>query len=242
MVLAIPSLLLASPTLITMQEIDNFFIDKTEVSVGQFRHFVNSTGHITAAEKNGGGMVYNFGWEQTSGWLWHSPYGEIAKPNEPAVHVTFDDAKAFCKWSNKRLPTDDEWERAAYTEFRSAPPLPFVKGITYPFPTGDTPYGANCLDECGNTPAINKSAKLNRGLGHIPVGTTLAGVNGLYDMGANVWEWTENGDKKEKGTQGGSWWYGASKMKAEDQTKKPRNMAVLYIGFRCVKDKDKQKN
>jgi sulfatase modifying factor 1 len=91
-------------------------------------------------------------------------YGTRAKPNEPAVHVTFNDAAAYCAWAGKRLPKDKEWEKAAYTEFRATPPEPFESGVTYPYPTGKSPKGANCLIDCGPTPAINYSAKLDRGI------------------------------------------------------------------------------
>jgi formylglycine-generating enzyme len=188
-----------------MQEIDGFSIDRTEVSVGQFRQFVKDTGLITKAEKTGGGLVYSAGWERKTGWTWASPYGSPARDNEPAVHVTFDEAGTYCTWAGKRLPKDTEWEKAAFTETRPTPPPPFVTGTTYEYPTGSSPLGANCLNDCGPTPAIDYSARLDRGTGHALVGTTKPGVNGLYDMGANVWEWTENGASSEKRTRGGSW-------------------------------------
>ena len=72
---------------------------------------------------------------------------------------------------------------------------------------------------------------------HALAGTTKVGVNGLFDMGGNVWEWTENGEQFEKGTRGGSWWYGSFQMKAANHATKPKNIAVVYIGFRCAKDK-----
>ena len=219
-----------------MQAIDNFAIDRTEVTVGQFRAFAAETNFVTKAEKNGGGLVYEAGWTQKPGWTWKTPFGTVAKDDEPAVHVTFDEAAAFCKWAGKRLPTDEEWRRAAYTETRADAPPPFRAGVTYEFPTGHEPFGANCLKDCGETPAIDYSARLSRGIGHAPAGSTKAGVSGLYDMGANVWEWTEDGGNKEKGTRGGSWWYGSFRMKMEDRATKPRNMAVVYIGFRCAKD------
>ena len=53
-------------------------------------------------------------------------------------------------------------------------------------------------------------------------------------MGANVWEWVDIPDKLNKGTRGGSWWYGARQMKVDYKATKPRDMAVVYIGFRCV--------
>jgi sulfatase modifying factor 1 len=234
--LALLTLVLASPALADMQPIDGFEIDRTEVTVGQYRGFVEATGYETSAEKSGGGLVYEVGWQQKEGWTWASPFGTPASPEEPAVHVTFDDAAAYCTWAGKRLPLDEEWERAAFTEFRPDPPAPFETGVTYPYPTGTSPEGANCLDECGPTPAIDYSDRLNRGIGHAPAGTTKAGVNGLYDMGANVWEWTEDGGAEQKRTRGGSWWYGAFRMEAADRATKPKDMAVVYIGFRCARD------
>lgn len=226
----------SKPLFADMQFIDGFSIDRTEVTVGQFRKFVTAIGYKTAAEKDGGGLVYGAGWEKKDGWIWSSPFGTSAKADEPAVHITFDDAKTYCSWMGKRLPTDKEWAKAAYTEFRSNPPPPFVTGLTYPYPTGVSPVGANCFKDCGPTAAINYSARLSRGIGHALAGTTKAGVNGLFDMGANVWEWTENGSRDEKRTRGGSWWYGSFRMKADNRATKPKDMAVVYIGFRCVKD------
>ena len=66
----------------------------------------------------------------------------------------------------------------------------------------------------------------------------LGGVNGLYDMGANVWEWVDSGEGEQKATAGGSWWYGAFRMHRNDRATKPRGTAVVYIGFRCAKDMD----
>ena len=56
-----------------------------------------------------------------------------------------------------------------------------------------------------------------------------------YKIGTNVWEWVETDGVKEKGTRGGSWWYGATQMKANYKASKPRDMAAVYIGFRCAK-------
>ena len=77
---------------------------------------------------------------------------------------------------------------------------------------------------------------LNRGYGHARVGTTKAGVNGLFDMGANVWEWARSDQGATAATMGGSWWYGAAQMKADYGATKPRDMAATYIGFRCISD------
>ena len=103
-------------------------------------------------------------------------------------------------------------------------------------PAGYSPKGANCLRDCGETPAIDYSSELTLGIGHARVGTNYAGVNGLYDMGANVWEWVDISDERSKGTCGGSWWYGVQQMRTDYKATKLRDLAVVYIGFRCVRD------
>ena len=234
-VLALIALLVPVARADDMQVVDTFTIDRTEVSVGEFRTFVQQTGFVTQAEERGGGLVYEFGWTQKPGWTWSSPFGTPAHDVEPVVHITYDEAAAYCAWAGKRLPTDQEWAKAAFTEMRPDPPAPFQTGQTYEYPTGTSPVGANCLEDCGPTPAIDYSARLNRGIGPAPVGKTKVGVNGLFDMGANVWEWTDDGGDVEKRTRGGSWRYGAFRMRADDRATKPRDMAVVYIGFRCVR-------
>ena len=90
--------------------------------------------------------------------------------------------------------------------------------------TGDSPQGANTSDADPWPRAA-------------PAGATKQGVNGLYDMGANVWEWTtDSPDSKgrERRTVGGSWWYRASNMRADVQAFKPADFYAVYIGFRCV--------
>ena len=52
-----------------MQPVGNFAIDRTEVTVGQFARFVKATGFVTKAGREGGGLVYEAGWEQKSGWV-----------------------------------------------------------------------------------------------------------------------------------------------------------------------------
>lgn len=215
-------------------------MDRTEVTIGDFAEFATATGTVTSAERSGG-MVFEAGWVTKPGWNWRAPYGVAGPPDEPAVHVTYDEAVAFCDWRGARLPTRDEWIRYAYTEMRPAPPAPFASGVTYPYPTGDSPDGANCLRDCGNAagnPAgrTDYSQVLMRGHGHAEAGTTKAGVNGLYDMGANVWEWASSGQGPQQPTMGGSWWYGAKQMTADYGATKPRDMAVVYIGFRCISD------
>jgi len=221
----------------TMQPISRFEIDRTEVTIGAFRSFVQATGIRTKAEREGASLIYEAGWEKRPGWAWHAPYGSPGADNEPAVHVTHAEAQAYCKWAGKRLPTEAEWREAAYTERRAPAPAPFITGRTYAYPTGDSPVGANCLGDCGASAKPVAHAVTSRGRGHTPVGTTALGVNGLYDMGANAWEWVDSGPGSEQATLGGSWWYDAGPMHRDHRATKAAVLSVVYIGFRCARSR-----
>jgi len=241
---AIPTVASADASRIAWQAVDNFSIARTETTVAQFRRFVDATGLQTRAELEGGGQVYEAGWVKKPGWTWRTPFGgdKAAADAEPAVHVTFDEARAFCRWAGGQLPSDAQWLAAAYTEQRPSPPAPFVRGRTYAYPTGEQPTGAQCLDDCGpaaRTRAIAHGARLLRGHGHALVTATPAGVNGLHDMGGNAWEWVDEPagarGNAERRTRGGSWWYGQAPMRADHLQSKPADTAVVYIGFRCAR-------
>jgi formylglycine-generating enzyme required for sulfatase activity len=222
----------AQPAAHDMQAVDAFRIDRTEVTIGQFRRFVAATGVTTAAEKAGGGFQFRAGWERMAGWTWQAPFGRPGADDEPAVHVTWHEALAYCRWAGLRLPTDAEWARAAYVETRAEPPAQFQRGRTYPYPTGESPDGANQLDR----PKGALGRELGRGAGHVPARTTAQGVNGLWDMGANVWEWVDHEAGGGKRTRGSSWWYGAAQMRADNLAEKPADFPAVYIGFRCAAD------
>ncbi len=222
--------------------VGSFSIARTETTVAQFRRFAQATGTRTQAEAAGGGQVYEAGWTAKPGWTWRTPFGRPAADDEPAVHVNFHEAQAFCRWAGGRLPTDAEWLAAAYTEQRPQPPAPFQTGQRYPYPSGSSPAGAQCLGDCGPQVAqraVQHGARLWRGDGHALAGSTPAGVNGLHEMGANAWEWVDEppgaSGNAERRTRGGSWWYGSAQMRADHIQGKPADTAVVYIGFRCAR-------
>jgi formylglycine-generating enzyme required for sulfatase activity len=210
---------------IDWQALSGLLIARTETTVAQFRAFAEATGRVTEAERRGGGQEYVGGWQQRPGWTWRSPSGTPAAGDEPAVHLTWHEARDFCRWAGGRLPTDAEWVSAAYTEQRERPTPPFVHGRTYVYPSGDSPRGAQCRSDCGGD--------VHR---HRAVTAGMPGVNGLHDMGGNVWEWVDQGSDADRRTRGGSWWYGAAQMRADHLQGKPADTAVVYIGFCCARD------
>lgn len=232
----------ANPAGIDWVPLDGLAMARTETTVAQFTRFAAATGFVSRAERAGGGQVYEAGWVHKPGWTWRAPFGAPPDPREPAVHLGFDEAQAFCRWAGGRLPTDAEWGRAAYVEQRAAPPAPFERGRRYAYPSGDSPRGAICLGDCGPDAArlaVRHGAALLRGAGHARAGDSAAGVNGLHDMGGNAWEWVDEppgaGPDAERRTRGGSWWYGAEPLRDEHRQGKPPQTAVVYIGFRCAR-------
>ncbi len=209
---------------VTLEDLGGLQIDRTEVTIDQLARYVAATGIVTRAEREGGGFEYVAGWQRRPGWTWRRPDGaDPASMQLPAVHLTHAEAEAYCRWAGGRLPTAAEWRSAAYTELRRNPAAPWVRGMTYPWPTGDSPQGAN-------TSAPDPWPRA------APVTETRAGVNGLHDMGANVWEWAADARGDERRTLGGSWWYSPEQMRAEVEAWKPRDFYAVYIGFRCVYD------
>lgn len=201
-----------------------FWIDGTEVTISQFNEFAQQNNLQTAAERDGGGYEYRFGWQQRDGWNFRTPFGRSADGNEPAVHVSWFEADQYCKAQGGRLPSRDEWSKAAYVETRAKPPAPLELGKTYQYPTGETGQGANTVGDDDGWAE------------HAPVASFAPGVNGLYDMGANVWEWLADARGNDRLTAGGSWWYGPGKMTADGMQYKAADFYAVYVGFRCVYD------
>lgn len=207
----------ASATEASRVRLGSFAIDATEVTIGKYRAFATATALTTASEREGGGFEYTGGWTRRTNWSYRRPQGQPGAESEPAVHVTWAEADAYCRHVGGRLPTLTEWRSVAYTEQRDQPTDGFIKGRTYQYPVGNDPAGMN-----------------NNRRAHVAAGSTKRGVNGLYDMGANVWEWIADRRGDDALTAGGSWWYGPEQARAGGAQWKSASFYAVYIGFRCA--------
>jgi formylglycine-generating enzyme required for sulfatase activity len=79
-----------------------FYIDKTEVTVAQFKEFVNATSYQTTSEAKGDPIQYT----------WRA-FDIPERQDHPVRWMSWHDANAYCQWAGKRLPTEAEWEKAA---------------------------------------------------------------------------------------------------------------------------------
>ncbi len=119
---------------------------------------------------------FNNWWAYLPGANWKKPYGPAgpdAKPEQPVVHLGWDDMFAYAEWKGGRMPTEAEWEFAATGGERA--------GIAQP-----DPEAANTWQ--GVFPARNSAADGFEDIA--PAGCFAPNANGLYDMVGNVWEVT----------------------------------------------------
>jgi formylglycine-generating enzyme len=131
--------------------------------------------------------LYDFSqwWEWTNGANWKHPNGQDSsiesKENYPVVHVSFEDAQAYCKWAGRRLPTEAEWEYAA----RGG-----TNNTIYFWGDDISQLSQKANSWEGEFPVINtKEDGYER---RAPVKSYPPNDFGLYDMSGNVWEWTSD--------------------------------------------------
>jgi formylglycine-generating enzyme required for sulfatase activity len=184
-------------------KIPTFYIDRYEVTNAQYAVFVLLSGYRAPPHWQDGKM----------------PKG---LQRYPVVRVSFEDACRFAEWAGKRLPTEEEWEKAAR----------YVDGRIYP-------WGNNFPKDVNKIPC--NSLEYNRGV-LLPVGSFPGGQSpyGVYDMAGNVWEWTSTKVSDAEGEfrilKGGCFMTPERAARSYNRLKESPGLKLPYVGFRCVKD------
>jgi formylglycine-generating enzyme required for sulfatase activity len=213
-----------------------FLLDRTEVTVAAYAECVRA-GACRAPEafldERGNYRVF---------CNWQHPQG---RDRHPVNCVDFYQARSFCAWTQKRLPTEEEWEFAARD------------GDGRVFPWGNESPDATRLNACGPDCSRNLVARRFPGVSPMyatddawpetaPVGSFPAGAttSGLLDVAGNVWEWTASEyatydgkvHQPKRVLRGGSW--GGGDPGTERTTNRFRldpESRGQFLGFRCAR-------
>ncbi len=246
-----------------------FQIDATPVTNDAFAQFVAATGHITAAEKaqppGSAVFVMSAGpvdlhdpsnwWRFVADTNWRAPEGHgsdlAGRGHHPVVHVGYEDAVAFARWSGKRLPSEAEWEVAARgghaaTEYAWGNDLMPGGRLMANIWSGSFPW------------YFARDGKP----GTMLVGSFPANGYGLFDVIGNVWEWTasvfatqgscscappsdgnDSNDGKDDDLRmvlkGGSFLCAAeycARYRPAARIGLTRDSTTMHVGFRCARD------
>lgn len=221
--------------------VDGFRMAKYETTVGEFRRFIKATGYITDAEKDGYSFVYTGAIvEKKNGVTWACNIAGNIRPagedNHPVIHVSWNDAKAYCQWLSRQttgnydLPTEAQWEFAAKGGGSQS-------GFTYS--GGDNLASVGWFED-------NSDSKT-----HV-VGQKSPNSLGIYDMSGNVAEWCadwygfdyykNSPEKNPTGAatgagrmcRGGSWYGDAAYCRSADRGTDAPAYRNSDIGFRVV--------
>lgn len=198
--------------------LNDFYIDKKEVSNGDYKMFIEATKRAAPS-------------------LWDDH--TLNLPNQPVVGVDWNDADAYCRWANKRLTSEAEWEKAARG----------TDGRIWPWGNSWDPTKDNHGKGAGGYGYDESDGWKYTAL----VGTEL-GVSpyGVLNMAGNVYEWTaddfnaypENDKYIEKDfgkgfktIRGGAYDDGISEQRASTRCGFRKDYKDVDVGFRCVRDK-----
>jgi sulfatase modifying factor 1 len=240
--------------------IKQFYIDKYEVSNEEFQKFVTATDYKTEAETFGDSFVFKIfldektqkeyedfrvmqapWWYKVKGVNWKHPEGTNSNIDDrldhPVLHVSYNDADAFCKWKNKRLPTEAEWEVAC----RGG-----KKQKLYPWGNKLNPRDEHWMNIWqGNFP--DENLQEDGFVGTCAVNKFRQNDYDLYNIVGNAWEWTSdlwNENDKDKVNpdrvkKGGSYLCHKSycyRYRCAARSQNTQDSSAGNLSFRCAKD------
>ena len=237
-----------------------FAVGQTEITVGQFRAFVEATGHRSDAERRGRASVYDPRTRRITerpGMDWRLDFtGQRADDAHPVIRVSWRDAQAYVAWLSEM--TGERYRLLSEAEFEYA----LRAGQQWRFPWGeDTPHEAveNVAGEADRSPTNARWAVSlpDYGDGHwgpAPVGRFQANDFGLFDMGGNVSEWTQdcwhdnfvrapkdgsawvNQGCDQRVVRGGAWTSTPALARAAHRRARPNDWADVRVGFRVARE------
>ena len=194
-----------------------FALGRYEVTVGEFRRFVEASGYKTDAERNAGGQKGCLQWKRDyqAGMSWKGPSFKQSE-NHPVVCVSWNDAVTYTEWLSKetsqsyRLPWEVEWEYAARAKTTGARYWGEDSNSACQYANVADQAAKQTFSDLESAIALHKCT--DGSIYTAPVGSFKANDWGLNDMLGNVWEWTYSiyvGEERDKSgrwaLRGGAW-------------------------------------